>query len=614
MKGNGSIALLLSATALVVSFLGAAAYGDAAQIGGSERATSPTALAPQAKRGPRGPRGFRGQPGPRGPKGDKGDRGDPGPGPVDSATAESVNPGDPAEAIFDPATRRLHFKIPRGLKGDRGDPGAPGADGLDGLDGLDGKDGKDGLGFVRAENGDLVADNPGHEFIFNSGSFDVFTDLLLIGTDKGRLVIQDDGRITLLSRRPEDDVTASSLHLNPNGSIDLGNSSNRLFMDTDGTMRVTKDTKVENLNADKVDGKDAADFGTGFQRAPNGDLLIENLLGEFLFDGGSFHVATPNGYIDLLQSGRINLATKDGAGNFIGMAANPDGTTFNGATRADGTFVGTVTRTDGQVTTGAHDGDGNLTTGIDVDGAGIPLVDRLSIGDDRTTSADVFQQPLTDDLIFENGDSEFVFNGGSFHVNAPVAELNSEPILAGKVAVSDLASATQARLQPDSCTEGQFSRFMGSQWACSDGTGGGGTATDVNCTANPCVDVTELRNTCTAGKVIKSTGTSFACGDNSPTFPWLTSYAGTSTSWTHFQYNATSAVSLINNGPTDGAGTKTGFLIEHPFDRELQLAHTPVESHEQTNIYSGNVRTNRRGFAVVKLPQLALSGREPALA
>jgi DNA-binding beta-propeller fold protein YncE len=57
--------------------------------------------------------GVQGPPGPPGP---------PGPG-VSSADAESVAPADPADADFDAATGNIHFKIPRGQKGD---PGAAG--------------------------------------------------------------------------------------------------------------------------------------------------------------------------------------------------------------------------------------------------------------------------------------------------------------------------------------------------------------------------------------------------------------------------------------------------------------------------------------------------------
>jgi hypothetical protein len=56
------------------------------------------------------------------PKGDKGDSGTPGVS-VKTADAETVAPATPADADFDPATGNIHFKIPKGDTGPKGDRG-----------------------------------------------------------------------------------------------------------------------------------------------------------------------------------------------------------------------------------------------------------------------------------------------------------------------------------------------------------------------------------------------------------------------------------------------------------------------------------------------------------
>jgi hypothetical protein len=46
------------------------------------------------------------------------------------------------------------------------------------------------------------------------------------------------------------------------------------------------------------------------------------------------------------------------------------------------------------------------------------------------------------------------------------------------------------------------------------------------------------------------------------------------------------------------------FRIDHPLDpANMYLQHSFVESPEMLNVYNGNVRTNRRGFAVVRMPR-----------
>ena len=67
------------------------------------------------------PAGGAGVAGPQGPPGAPGTS-------VKSADAETVAPGTPAGADFDPATGNIHFKIPKGEKGDLGGPGIVGVD------------------------------------------------------------------------------------------------------------------------------------------------------------------------------------------------------------------------------------------------------------------------------------------------------------------------------------------------------------------------------------------------------------------------------------------------------------------------------------------------------
>ena len=50
-----------------------------------------------------------------------------------------------------------------------------------------------------------------------------------------------------------------------------------------------------------------------------------------------------------------------------------------------------------------------------------------------------------------------------------------------------------------------------------------------------------------------------------------------------------------------GAGA---FRIDHPLEPETKyLQHSFVESPDMMNVYNGNVRTDRRGFATVRLPR-----------
>jgi hypothetical protein len=57
----------------------------------------------------------------------------------------------------------------------------------------------------------------------------------------------------------------------------------------------------------------------------------------------------------------------------------------------------------------------------------------------------------------------------------------------------------------------------------------------------------------------------------------------------------------VNGTLTKGAGA---FRIDHPLDPQHKyLQHSFVESPDMMNIYNGNVRTDRRGFATVRLPR-----------
>ena len=60
------------------------------------------------------------------------------------------------------------------------------------------------------------------------------------------------------------------------------------------------------------------------------------------------------------------------------------------------------------------------------------------------------------------------------------------------------------------------------------------------------------------------------------------------------------------NGALTVTGTKTGFLIDDPSaPARRTLGHTPVESDSLTVTYSGNIRTDGRGRATVRLPAYA---------
>ncbi len=56
------------------------------------------------------------------------------------------------------------------------------------------------------------------------------------------------------------------------------------------------------------------------------------------------------------------------------------------------------------------------------------------------------------------------------------------------------------------------------------------------------------------------------------------------------------------NGTLSTSGAKP-FRIPHPLDPSKELWHAAMESPQPMNVYTGNVRTDRRGFSVVKLPR-----------
>jgi Collagen triple helix repeat (20 copies) len=103
------LSIALSASALVISALGATSLGEAAadtlkrgvtkaRSGGSAVSQAPFARAQRPRRGPRGPRGFRGPRGPRGPAGPPGPQGSAGPAGArgaDGAPGANGAPGPP---------------------------------------------------------------------------------------------------------------------------------------------------------------------------------------------------------------------------------------------------------------------------------------------------------------------------------------------------------------------------------------------------------------------------------------------------------------------------------------------------------------------------------------
>jgi hypothetical protein len=59
---------------------------------------------------------------------------------------------------------------------------------------------------------------------------------------------------------------------------------------------------------------------------------------------------------------------------------------------------------------------------------------------------------------------------------------------------------------------------------------------------------------------------------------------------------------LYSLGKTGASGTKS-FRIDHPFDPENKyLLHYSAEGPDVLNVYTGNIRTDARGYATVKLP------------
>jgi hypothetical protein len=89
--------------------------------------------------------------------------------------------------------------------------------------------------------------------------------------------------------------------------------------------------------------------------------------------------------------------------------------------------------------------------------------------------------------------------------------------------------------------------------------------------------------------------------------------------------NADNGVGVVGAGPVGVLGVSAGplagwflgdvyvqgtlfknsgaFRIDHPLDATKYLQHSFVESPDMMNVYNGNVRTDRRGFATVRLPR-----------
>jgi hypothetical protein len=532
MKGKGTGALLLSATALVVAFLAAASYGDAAPLRGGEarKATSPTkSKAIRGPRGPRGPRGLPGPPGPQGPvgppgpagpagaqgpagppgpagapgpKGDKGDKGDT--GGVVSADAESVAPDQAATAEFTLATGNIHFRIPRGPKGDKGDKGDTGDPGAAGATGAQGPQG------------------------------------------------------------PKGDQGATGAPGAPGAKGDKG------------------DTGAPGAPGEKGDRGDP-----GFGFTPVGpDYVASNPLGGVRFDSQSFEATVP-----------------------VGGAAIENQLTIDSTHLFGGNSIGSwQVQNDGTV----EIGNANSFAHFDPHGSTVLSGSDLDLA--------------FDEITLDGGDSLF------------------------------------ARLLPN-CAAGQYVQQGAASWGCVDGVAAslqmgsvtsehiadgtiqdedlanGGVADNLDCVGTPCVGLNEVVNTCAAGQVIKSNGPSFLCGndvgglssitagpgigktglpDNPTVFVQaplaLTSSAGSTVTLSQSGSSPALAAQHLTGGTAIQAtgnvvvtgnlsvsGTKN-FAIPDPRDPSKTLYHAAIESPLPMNVYTGNVRTDARGFATVQLP------------
>ncbi len=345
---SGTLALVLSATALVVAFLGSVAYGEAAAKPFADDAKS----APAAKRGPRGPRGLKGPPGPRGPQGLPGSAGPAGP----QGLKGDPGPQGPAGA---PGAQ--------GPKGDKGDAGAT-------WDTLTGK--PDGF----ADNVDDVATVPttvcpANNFIRSISSIlatcaGTADDSLRLG---GRPAA-DYQRILQQSCAP----TFAIKSIAPDGTVTCGEAQEFAHQScTEGIERLFPDGNVHCVQ------------GENFNRVgfANEHLSLANPGGEIFMDAKSLHL---------------------------------------NANQADGSRIGLNAGSDGKLQIGRWvnvPGEGWVFRGWDFNN-GEPLTQSLAIGTDPLSSATIHQDRTTGDLIFGNGDREFIFNGNSFHLNTPDIEIN----------------------------------------------------------------------------------------------------------------------------------------------------------------------------------------------
>jgi hypothetical protein len=185
---------------------------------------------------------------------------------------------------------------------------------------------------------------------------------------------------------------------------------------------------------------------------------------------------------------------------------------------------------------------------------------------------------------------------GALHVRAPNGvDLNgactatTELVCTGDVraagAVFDRAHAGSCDLRSDGTTCG--ARLTAPEIATSGCTfGAAGTCADMSlgrATIGGC-SLTSGAVSCAGtitGGTLKSAGCTFG-----------TASSGTSC-----------AGSFFINGTLQVTGGKL-FTIDHPLDPKRKLlSHAAVESPALTNLYNGNVVTDRRGFAVVDLPR-----------
>lgn len=81
---------------------------------------------------------------------------------LEAATVDvvTVEPGQPASAVFNPSAKKWTFNIPKGDKGDQGEKGAQGEQGATGLKGDSGEQGPQGPKGDKGDTGDTGPQGP----------------------------------------------------------------------------------------------------------------------------------------------------------------------------------------------------------------------------------------------------------------------------------------------------------------------------------------------------------------------------------------------------------------------------------------------------------------------